>query len=95
MGDSSRPLGRVLAYAAGVLVAAAGWAALVRLAISLGRSARDSGQVMDWTWTVLATLGATACLVLALLLFTRGWAARAEPGDGQPTRRGPRRHRRK
>jgi hypothetical protein len=79
MGDSSRSVGRVLAYVVAAVAAAAAWALLVRLAIDLGHSARDGGELRDWVWTVLATIGAALCLLLVLLAIGRGWAAR--PGQ--------------
>ncbi|HEX5562279.1 MAG TPA: hypothetical protein VFX52_11600 [Nocardioidaceae bacterium] len=78
MGDSSRSVGRVLAYVAAAVAAAAAWALLVRLAIGLGHDARASGEPRDWLWTVLATIGAAACLLLVLLAIGRGWAARPQ-----------------
>jgi hypothetical protein len=94
MGDTSRPVGRVLAYGLGAVVGAVAWAALVRMAIDLGRSARVSGAVLDWTWTVLATLAATACLLVVLVLFARGWAARPHAAEDRDSRRRPGAHRR-
>jgi hypothetical protein len=46
------------------------WGYLVYLAIDFGTSARD-GDGKGWAFLALATLGAIACLFLALTLGTR------------------------
>jgi hypothetical protein len=94
MGDSSRSVGRVLAYVMAAIAAAAAWALLVRLAIDLGHDARDSGEPRDWVWTVLATIGAAACLLLVLLAIGRGWAARPEQEVAESESPRPGAHRR-
>jgi hypothetical protein len=60
---------RLAGLGAGALVAVVAWGFLVWAAISFGRTARggDSGA---WLFLVVASLGAVACLFLALLLVT-------------------------
>jgi hypothetical protein len=53
------------------LVALAGWASLVLLAVRVGRSARDAGGAPEWVLTVLVGMAAAACLLVAFLLAAR------------------------
>ncbi|MGI9156537.1 MAG: hypothetical protein ACR2FG_07865 [Marmoricola sp.] len=62
--------GRVLALAVGVTATVVAWGLLVFAAIDFGRSARQ-GQGSDWLLLVLATLGAVACMFLAIVLAAR------------------------
>ena len=63
----------VLVLAIGMTVTLVAWGVLVGLAIEFGKEAR-SGEPEAWTFLVLAALGATACLFLALLLGARALA---------------------
>ena len=54
----------------GALVCGVAWFFLVRAAIDFGRLARD-GESVAWAFTVAATIGATACLLLMFILLTR------------------------
>ncbi|GAB3246904.1 hypothetical protein GCM10027425_02480 [Alteromonas gracilis] len=54
--------------AGGVLTAIAAWFVLVVQAIAFGRTASSA---VSWVLLVLATLGAVACMFLAILLATR------------------------
>jgi len=67
------------------LLAAVAWVYLVTVAIAFGRSARDDGGAAAWSLTVVATLGAAACLALVFVLLVRAretlrGRARREPG---------------
>lgn len=61
---------RVLSLAVGVTVTVVAWGVLVFAAIDFGRSARD-GQGDDWLFLLLATIGAVACMFLAILLAAK------------------------
>jgi len=58
---------RTAALGAGTLAAGVAWAALVYAGIRFGQSARD-GDDAAWLFLVVATLGAVACLFLAMML---------------------------
>jgi hypothetical protein len=60
-------LRRMLAHAAGITVTLVAWGFLVGEAIDFGGKARN-GESGAWLFLVLATLGATACLLLTLIL---------------------------
>lgn len=62
--------GRVLALAVGVTATVIAWGVLVFAAIDFGRSARD-GQSGDWSFLLLATVGAVACMFLAIVLASK------------------------
>jgi hypothetical protein len=62
--------GSQLLLALGVTAAMVAWGYLVYLAIDFGTSARD-GDGVGWVFLGLATLGAIACLFVALTLGTR------------------------
>lgn len=67
-----------------VIAALVAWGALVWAAVRFGRSAR-SGDASSWLYLGVASVGAVACLFLALLLLTlalRGLGILAPPGDG-------------
>jgi hypothetical protein len=69
----------VLVHLLGAVVAIAAWGYLVRLAIDLGRDARDDPSAMAWGVAALATLGAAICLLLVFVLLGRmrdAWAGR-------------------
>jgi hypothetical protein len=59
------------------------WGYLVYLAIDFGTAARD-GDAAGWWLLALATVGAIACLFLALMLGTR-LVARLRDGSASPT----------
>jgi fatty acid desaturase len=63
----------VLLLALGMTITLVAWGVLVSAAIEFGKEAR-SGEPEAWTFLVLAALGATACLFLALLLGARALA---------------------
>jgi cytosine/uracil/thiamine/allantoin permease len=75
---------RVLALAAGVTATVVAWGVLVFAAIDFGRSARD-GQSGDWVFLTLATLGAVACMFLAIVLASKMQTLM----QGDPTRPHP------
>lgn len=60
----------MLALSLGVTVAIVAWGYLVFLAIDFGSSAR-SGDNQAWIFVAIASLGAVACLFLALILASR------------------------
>lgn len=60
----------VLALVLGVVAAAIGWVALVVVAVDFGRQGRE-GDALGWAFLAVGAAGATACLLLALLLGTR------------------------
>lgn len=64
------PRRRLLSLGGGVVLTLIAWAVLVRAAIDIGTSARD-GSSASWAFLVLATIGATACLFLTLILGTK------------------------
>lgn len=55
----------------GAALCAGAWFLLVKAAIDFGGSARN-GRTAGWLFMALATVGAIACLVLVLVLITRG-----------------------
>jgi hypothetical protein len=60
----------LLGLALGITAAVVAWGYLVYLAIDFGTAARD-GDAAGWWLLGLATIGAIACLFLALMLGTR------------------------
>ncbi|HET7736904.1 MAG TPA: hypothetical protein VFK52_13075 [Nocardioidaceae bacterium] len=58
---------------AGAVVSALAWYFLVNAAIDFGSEARN-GRGIAWLFCVLATAGAIACMVMLLVLGTRGFA---------------------
>jgi hypothetical protein len=62
--------GPLLLLALGITAAVVAWGYLVYLAIDFGTAARD-GDGTGWFLLGLATLGAIACLFLAMMLGTR------------------------
>ena len=60
----------LLVLALGITASVVGWGYLVFLAIDFGTSARD-GDSRGWWLLGLATVGAIACLFLAMMLGTR------------------------
>lgn len=67
-----RPLRRPVLTALGLGAVGCGvaWVFLVKAAIEFGRLARD-GQNLAWAFTVAATIGAAACLLLMFVLVAR------------------------
>lgn len=79
MTAGTRPVGRAVVYLTAAVLAAAAWAYLVRLAIDLGRDARDDPTAIAWGVALLVTLGAAVCLLLVFVLLSRmrdAWAGR-------------------
>jgi len=73
-GPAKSPTGPLLSLAAvfgGTAVGALAWFFLVRAAIDFGGEAKN-GKGVAWVFMALATIGAIACLVLVLVLVTRG-----------------------
>jgi hypothetical protein len=60
----------LLFLALGITASVVAWGYLVYLAIDFGTSARN-GDGRGWAFLALATVGAIACLFLALTLGTR------------------------
>ena len=65
---SLRP--RLLGLAVGVTLSVVAWGYLVYAAIDFGATARG-GQSSAWWFLALASLGAVACLFVALMLLSR------------------------
>lgn len=61
------PRGRLLVLALGITATLVAWGFLVWEAINFGSQARD-GEAPAWAFLALATIGATACLFLTLIL---------------------------
>ena len=79
---SSRVNGPLLLLALGITAAVIGWGYLVYLAIDFGTSARD-GDAGGWWLLALSTIGAIACLFIAMMLGTR-LVARLKAGAPPP-----------
>lgn len=47
------------------------WLLLVIAAIDFGRAARDGNGAAGWVFTVIATAGAAACLLLVFVLLAQ------------------------
>jgi hypothetical protein len=69
-GRSKPPFVPLLLLALGITAAVVAWGYLVFLAIDLGRSARN-GESAAWSFLGLATIGAIACLFVAMMLGIR------------------------
>jgi hypothetical protein len=61
------PRRRLLVLALGITATLVAWGFLVWAAIDFGRQARD-GESPAWAFLGLATVGATACLFLTMIL---------------------------
>jgi len=72
----------MLLLALGITAAVVAWGYLVYLAIDFGTNARD-GEARGWWLLGLATLGAIACLFVAMMLGTR-LVARIRAGAPPP-----------
>lgn len=64
------PRRRLLALALGITATVVAWGFLVWEAIDFGGRARG-GEGLAWAFVVLATIGATACLLVTLILATK------------------------
>jgi hypothetical protein len=64
------PRGRLLILALGITATLVAWGFLVWEAINFGSQARD-GEAPAWVFLGLATVGATACLFLTLILGSK------------------------
>lgn len=62
--------GKVFGLAAGITLCVVAWGYLVWAAIDFGTTARD-GKPEAWWWLALASVGAMACLFVALILISR------------------------
>jgi hypothetical protein len=82
-------VGPLLVLALGITAAVVAWGYLVYLAIDLGTSARQ-GDSRAWWLLGLATVGAIACLFVALMLVAR-IVARVRTPSGPPRPPGGRR----
>ena len=73
-GEAAEPVPvsrrRLALLALGVTATLVAWGFLVWEAIDFGSRARD-GESLAWLFVALATIGATACLLLTLVLATR------------------------
>jgi hypothetical protein len=78
----------LLLLAVGVTSAVVAWGYLVYLAIDFGTAGRD-GENRGWVLLGLATVGAIACLFIALLLGTRLAARLRASGEPPPPPRPP------
>ena len=89
-----RPVRRPLLAGLGLGALACGvaWFFLVRAAIDFGRLARD-GETVAWAFTVAATVGATACLLLMFILVARLLMAVGLVSEYRPRRSSGRRTR--
>lgn len=69
-GSAQRPAVSALGLAVGVVAAGVAWVALVITAVDFGRRAR-AGEALGWVFLIVGAVGATACLLLGLLLGAR------------------------
>jgi hypothetical protein len=69
-GRRPLPRRRVLGLALGITATVVAWGLLVWEAIDFGSQAR-AGETPAWIFLGVATIGATACLFLTLILGTR------------------------
>jgi hypothetical protein len=69
-GPRRRGSAQLLLLALGITAAVVAWGYLVYLAIDFGTTARD-GDSSAWFFLALATVGAIACLFLAMMFGTR------------------------
>ena len=68
------PRRRLLFLALGIVATLVAWGVLVLAAIDFGSQARG-GEKPAWVFTGLATVGATACLLVTLILVARFFSA--------------------
>ncbi|HEX2893411.1 MAG TPA: hypothetical protein VHO29_05350 [Marmoricola sp.] len=64
------PRRRLLGLALGITLTLVAWGFLVKAAIDFGADARN-GETVSWAFLALATIGATACLFVTLILGTK------------------------
>jgi hypothetical protein len=82
---------RLIKLAAGITATIVAWGYLVYLAIDFGAAARD-GDGFAWVLLFLATLGATACMFVTLILGNKVLATlRGEEPPRRPPPTGGRR----
>lgn len=67
---SDLPVRRIAVLALGVTLTVVAWGYLVKAAIDFGQTGRESGG-SAWVFMVLSTLGAVACLIVAMILGAR------------------------
>ena len=77
------PRRRLLMLALGITFTLVAWGFLVFAAIDFGAKARG-GEAPAWVFLALATLGATACLFLTLILGNRLLATMRAPREESP-----------
>lgn len=79
--------GRVLLLSAGTTCTVVAWGLLVFAAINFGRQARD-GASANWGFLATATVGAAACMFLAIVLASRlqGEMMRGSGRSSRPVR---------
>jgi len=84
---------RLLKLGLGVTLSVVAWGYLVTAAIHFGSQARD-GEGQAWVFLIFATVGATACMFVMLILASKALATlRGEtpppsvPGGGKRARR--------
>ena len=82
--------GRLIRLAIGITIAIVAWGYLVSAAIHFGGQARD-GQHSSWVFLGCATLGATACMFVLLMLGSKALATLRGEVPGKPTSGGGRR----
>jgi len=82
------PRRRLLLLALGITATLVAWGFLVWAAIDFGADARG-GETPAWTFAGLATVGATACLMVTLILIAKVFSAlrRAPRAPAQGGRR--------
>lgn len=87
-----RSAGPLLLLALGITATFVAWGYLVYLAIDFGTSARD-GDAAGWWLLAVATVGAIACLFIAMMLGIRMVARlrTTTPPPGPPRQPGGRR----
>jgi hypothetical protein len=82
--QASLPRRRLLILALGVTATVVAWGFLVWEAIDFGTDARG-GEAPAWLFLVIATLGATACLLVSLILINKLLATLRGEARQQPT----------
>ena len=84
------PLPYLLAMALAAALSAGAWVYLVRSAIAFGRLARG-GQGQAWLFTGAASVGATVCALLVIVLLARMLRSLGIISDYKPRRAADRR----